>query len=396
MLINESATLPDDGAKQGAASSRLRVAGAIDLDGEPVAVMGMRLNSDALNDLVVLRSNASAPTVIMTSPAATFSVTNTDDSITAVATNPQGSTSEFSACVPYGAADLGVTKAASSATIIAGSSVTYTITLVNNGPDSALSITVTDNLPASLTFVSCASTGSGVCGSSGDNRIVSFSSLAPGASATITIGSIDYAVDANVSSIPRTGTVTIAGLTFTLMQAGEPCTFSIEPTGKLFGEAGSEASFTVTTVTECNWTTSTADDWIFITSEASGTGPRVVSYGVRDNFTGSPRQATITVGGLAFTIVQGGGTPGGCVYVLNPSSAVFNSAGGNGSVQIVTEASCAWGATTNVNWITLTSQIVGIGASTVTYNVNPNPGVSGRGGVIVIGGQSFKVKQKGN
>jgi len=512
---------------------------------------------------------------------ATFNVTlaasaSAGDSITATATNPQGNTSEFSACVPYGAADLAVTKAASSATIIVGSSVTYTITLVNNGPDSASSITVTDNLPATLTFVSCASTGAGVCGGSGNNRIVSFSSLASGATATITIvanlacsvsngqiigntatvtsivldpvsgnnsssvnftasnpprvispanqsytadggdgmvsvtapagcgwqamsndpwltitsgsigtgngsagyhvavnatgsprmgtltiagltftvnqsnmscsysilpvsasfpasggagnvsvtapagclwkaisddawivvvpgtevgignGTASYTVAANAGSIPRTGTITIAGLTFTVMQAGVPCTFSIQPTGKLFGEAGNEAGFTVTTSPACNWTASTMDNWIFITSEASGSGPGVVTYGVRDNFTSSPRQGTITVGGLTFAIVQDGGTHGSCVYVLNPSSAVFNAAGGNGSVQILTQASCAWEATTVANWITLTSQIVGIGTSTVTYNVKPNSGASGRTAVIVIGGQSFWVKQKGN
>jgi hypothetical protein len=122
----------------------------------------------------------------------------------------------------------------------------------------------------------------------------------------------------------------------------------------------------------------------------------LVAYGVRDNFTGVPRQGAITAAGLTFTVVQDGGTIGDCVYVLNPSSAVFNSAGGNGSIQIFTEQRCAWEATTSESWITLTSQIVGIGTSTVTYNVKPNPGVSGRAGVIVIGGQSFRVKQKGN
>lgn len=512
---------------------------------------------------------------------ATFNVTLaasavSRDSITATATNPQGNTSEFSACVPYGAADLAVTKAASSGTIIVGSSVTYTITLVNNGPDSASSITVTDNLPVSLTFVSCASTGNGVCGGSGNNRIVSFNSLASGASATITIvanldcsvpngqsigntasvtsivrdpvsgnnssgvsftasnpprvilptnqsyaadggdgtvgvtapagcgwqavsndswlaitsgssgtgngtvgyqvatnstgsprtgtltiagltftvnqsnvscsyailptsnsfpaaggtgsvsvtapagcfwkaigndswilvapgaasgfgnGSVDYSVEANASIIPRTGTVTIAGLTFTVMQAGVPCTFSIAPTGKLFGETGNEASFTVTTATGCNWTASTTDNWIFIASEGSATGSGLVNYGVRDNFTGVPRQGVITAGGLTFTVVQDAGTHGNCVYVLNPSSSVFSSPGGNGSVQLLTGQGCAWDVTTNVNWITVTSQIVGIGPSTVTYSVKPNPGGSGRAGVIVIGGQSFSVKQKGN
>jgi uncharacterized repeat protein (TIGR01451 family) len=512
---------------------------------------------------------------------AAFNVTlaasaSSGESITATATNPQGNTSEFSACVSYGAADLAVTKAASSGTIIVGSNVTYTINLLNNGPDSASSITVADNLPASLTFVSCASTGNGICGGSGNNRIVSFNTLASGASATITIvasldcsvsngqsigntasvtsivrdpvsgnnsssvnftasnpprvilptnqsyaadggdgtvavtapagcgwqavsndswltitsgssgtgngmvgynvatnstgsprtgtltiagltftvnqsnlscsysilptsnsfpaaggsgsvsvtapggcfwkaisndswilvapgtssgfgnGSVDYSVEANSSNMQRTGTITIAGLTFTVMQAGVPCTFSIEPTGKLFAARGSESSFMVTAPDGCNWTVSTTDAWIFITSGGSATGSGLVTYGVRDNFTNVPRQGAITAAGRTFIVVQDGASAGNCVYVLNPSSAVFNGAGGSGSIQILTGEQCAWEATTDANWITLSSQIVGIGTSTVTYNVKPNPGESGRAGVIAIGGQSFRVKQKAN
>ncbi|HWN98340.1 MAG TPA: FG-GAP-like repeat-containing protein, partial [Blastocatellia bacterium] len=92
-------------------------------------------------------------------------------SITATATNPQGNTSEFSACIPYGAADLSISKT-SAATIVVGSNVTYTITVTNNGPDPASSITVTDNLPATVSFVSCSSTGGGMCAGLGNNRTV--------------------------------------------------------------------------------------------------------------------------------------------------------------------------------------------------------------------------------
>jgi hypothetical protein len=57
---------------------------------------------------------------------------------------------------------------------------------------------------------------------------------------------------------------------------------------------------------------------------------------------------------------------------------------------------CAWGATTSANWITFMSPIVGLGADTVTFNVEPNMGTNGRAAVILIGGLEFRVKQKGN
>ena len=497
------------------------------------------------------------------------------ESITATATNPLGNTSEFSNCVTYGAADLGVTKVASAATIVAGSNVTYTITVVNNGPDPASSVTVTDNLPGSLTFVSCLSTPGGVCGGSGNNRVVSFNTLASGASATITFvatlncsvsngaivgntatvaspvrdpsttnnsssvnftasnpprtilptnqgftadggagavnvtapagcgwqavsndawititsgasgtgnGIVEYQIGVNATGVARMGTITIAGLTFTVnqsnvacsysimpgsasypaaggggsvtvttqfacrwkaissddwivltpgtedgtgsgsasytvaanpdttprtghitianqvftvMQEGAPCMFAIEPRGKLFTETGEEDDFLLTTAAGCAWSVSTTQDWIFINSAGTGSGPTTVSYGVRDNVTGSPRQGTIKVGVLSFTIVQDGGTLADCVYVLNPSSNAFSAAGGKGTVQILTEERCAWEAAPQVNWITISSEVVGIGTSTISYDVKPNSMPTGRAGIVLIGGQQFKVKQKG-
>jgi uncharacterized repeat protein (TIGR01451 family) len=64
---------------------------------------------------------------------------------------------------------------------------TYIITVTNKGPAAASMITVTDSLPPELTFVGCTSTNSGVCGGAGNNRTVTVSSLAVGASFTATI-----------------------------------------------------------------------------------------------------------------------------------------------------------------------------------------------------------------
>jgi uncharacterized repeat protein (TIGR01451 family) len=90
----------------------------------------------------------------------------------------------FRVCV--GAADLAITKTDSPDPVITGDDLTYTVTVTNNGPDAATSVTVTDNLPPETTFVSCASTGGGVCGGSGNNRTVTFPLLTSGQSETIT------------------------------------------------------------------------------------------------------------------------------------------------------------------------------------------------------------------
>src|SRR5262245_9264591 len=51
-------------------------------------------------------------------------------------------------------ADLAVTKTVSNATPNVGDTITFTITLTNNGPDAATGVTGTDLLPAGLTIVS--------------------------------------------------------------------------------------------------------------------------------------------------------------------------------------------------------------------------------------------------
>src|SRR5215470_975759 len=83
-------------------------------------------------------------------------------------------------------ADLAISKTAAPDPVTAGSNLTYTITITNDGPDAAESVTVTDILPEATTFISCGATGGGVCSGAENNRAVTFASLAPGASATIT------------------------------------------------------------------------------------------------------------------------------------------------------------------------------------------------------------------
>ena len=111
--------------------------------------------------------------------------------ITATATDPTGNTSEFSAPqIVTGTgtgADVSLTATAVPALAEPGAPITYSLVLSNAGPADAGPVTVTDNLPDPVTFVSCDATGGGNCGGSGNNRTVAFTGLASGASATITL-----------------------------------------------------------------------------------------------------------------------------------------------------------------------------------------------------------------
>ena len=180
------------------------------------------------------------------------------------------------------------------------------------------------------------------------------------------------------------------------MQGGAPCSFAISPIGKLFGINGDESSFSVITPAGCQWMTTASDPWIFITSPLTLVGPDVVTFGVRDNFTGAPRTGTVTAGGQMFHIVQDGLPPGTCTFTLNPTQVVYGADGGPGSVQVSTGSSCGWQATSNVGWIKILSDIVGLGGTTVNYAVDPNSGPVGRAGIITIGGAKLRIKQTAN
>jgi uncharacterized repeat protein (TIGR01451 family) len=84
-------------------------------------------------------------------------------------------------------ADLELTQTSASASVLAGANVTYTIVVTNKGPNAAANVVITDNLPATMSFVSCSATDGGSCDGSGNSRTIGFASLANGASATITL-----------------------------------------------------------------------------------------------------------------------------------------------------------------------------------------------------------------
>jgi hypothetical protein len=68
------------GSAASSISSAAQARTSLDVEGEPVAVLPMRLSADVLSDLVVLDAGHGAPSVVKTAAATTFTVSNTNDS----------------------------------------------------------------------------------------------------------------------------------------------------------------------------------------------------------------------------------------------------------------------------------------------------------------------------
>jgi hypothetical protein len=116
----------------------------------------------------------------------------------------------------------------------------------------------------------------------------------------------------NLSGAPRTGTLTIAGQTFTVSQvnaAPEPCSYAITSPGSL-PAGGADSAFIVATRSDCSWSAINTASWISFTGDYSGSGTRTVGFHVDANPSPSSRSSTIVItgpgDGASFTVSQDG------------------------------------------------------------------------------------------
>jgi hypothetical protein len=152
---------------------------------------------------------------------------------------------------------------------------------------------------------------------------------------------ITVTVGPNNAVSPRTATLTIAGQPVAVNQAGIPptppvvpspspapepspspapeppppspspttpviCIYTLDPVSRTVKSKGADDSVRVTTGATCPWTVVSDVPWVQIKGSASGTGSREVRYEVDRNRTGSPRVATITIGGATHLLIQSG------------------------------------------------------------------------------------------
>ena len=119
-------------------------------------------------------------------------------------------------------------------------------------------------------------------------------------------GTVSFTVAANPAA-SRTGTLSIAGQTLTVTQAGAAgCAYSVTPTAQNIGPSGGVApAIVVATSAPCPWTADSTAPWITLLSGTAGTGNGAVTYEVAANI-GAARTATLTVAGQAVTVSQSG------------------------------------------------------------------------------------------
>ncbi|MBS1824311.1 MAG: hypothetical protein JST93_03235 [Acidobacteria bacterium] len=124
----------------------------------------------------------------------------------------------------------------------------------------------------------------------------------------------------------RTGTATIAGSTFTVVQGAGACAYSIAPTSASIGANASRGEVRVTTGASCTWTASSAVSWIEIASGLSGSGAGSVTYAVAVNPAEMQRVGALTIAGQRFTLTQAAAPTAGREPPEIASGGVINDA----------------------------------------------------------------------
>ena len=134
------------------------------------------------NETVLIHIDVTAQTPQTVNDTATATSESADS-------NPGNNQAEGS-LVFIGAADLSITKADSPDPVVAGTNLTFTMTVTNTGPSAANNVVVSDLLPATLSVVSVSGTGGASCNAGIPGSVpttCAFGVLANGAVRTMTI-----------------------------------------------------------------------------------------------------------------------------------------------------------------------------------------------------------------
>ncbi|MBZ5560701.1 MAG: putative Ig domain-containing protein, partial [Acidobacteriia bacterium] len=201
----------------------------------------------------------------------------------------------------------------------------------------------------------------------------SWVTITSGGSSLSGSGTLQYTVNANSATTPRTGSIVVGGQTLTISQGAAACSVTLDTAalGSPFGTgAGSGAIGVIANGDNCAWSVSGSANWVtFAPNAASGSG--TVSIGVAANLLVLSRTATVAIAGQMVTISQSGQA---CSYALQSSTGSVPAAGGSGTVGVLTPAACSWNpVSSDPTWLSVGPGSTGSGDASFVATANPNP-----------------------
>ncbi|UFN45121.1 DUF11 domain-containing protein [Nocardioides okcheonensis] len=164
---------------------------------------------------------------VLVDPQRQSPVTNTASVTSSSDATPGNNTGSVTSTVEPDA-DLQVVKTASTSRVAAGEGLTYTLTVVNNGPSVASAATVDDVLPVGISPVSATSTA-GTCTITGQRVQCAVGDVRPGTPVVVTI---DSATTAAAAPGTRTNEATVATATSDTAPANNTASVDVDLTAE--------------------------------------------------------------------------------------------------------------------------------------------------------------------
>jgi len=199
-------------------------------------------------------------------------------------------------------------------------------------------------------------------------------------------GNVGFSVAAQ-SGGSRSGTLTIAGQTFTITQSAG-CSFTISPEAKNVDADGGTETIKVTAPGGCAWTTASNAPWITI-RESGDTGSHDVHVVVAAN-AGPARSGTATIAGRTLTVNQAAFV---CSYKVSPLELKVDEDPRLAKITIETTSTCGWTAASNAAWMIVVANQSGTGSGETWIGIGENDGKN-RTGTLTVAGQTVTVTQK--
>ena len=211
-----------------------------------------------------------------------------------------------------------------------------------------------------------------------------------GSTSRVGPGTVVLQTMANDTVYPRSGTVTIAGKTFRVMQKARRV--ELEYDTKLFETDGGYESISIHPDGNSEWTAVASDPtWITIFQGDSGTGDGEILYIVSPYVgDGTARTGWIEVGDQKVFVTQR-------AYDLSiePNGTKVEGNAGAGEIGVSADIGSVWTAIVTEPWITLVSGYdSGTGSGTVRFHFADNMTGKTRTGKIVVAGEVYTIEQQ--
>jgi uncharacterized protein YkwD len=112
---------------------------------------------------------------------------------------------------------------------------------------------------------------------------------------------------------------------------------------------------------------------------------------------GSVYTASITVGGVArvWSFTVGDFEDEGCAVGAEPAAITLDAAAATRTVLVTAASSCAWTATSDAGWVSITGGSSGTGDGSVSLQVQANTSTTARSATLTVGDRTITVTQNG-